>query len=205
MTLLSSIRSPADVRALSPAQLPQLAEEIRRRIIDVVGRQGGHLTSNLGVTELTIALHRVFDFSHDRLLWDVGHQCYPHKLITGRNERFETLRKAGGISGFPNIHEGEYDLFNVGHAGTSIATAVGLARGYDLLGDDRAVVALIGDASIVNGVAFEGLNQAGTLKRQFLIVLNDNEWGISPTQGAIAEYLARFRASDFYEEMKAHT
>jgi len=204
MTLLESIRSPADVKALPAKQLPQLAEEIRRRILEVVGRQGGHLTSNLGVTELIIALHRVFDFAHDRLLWDVGHQCYPHKLLTGRSDRFDQLRKAGGLSGFPSVHESEYDLFNVGHAGTSIATAVGMARAIDLLGENRAVVALIGDASIVNGVAFEGLNQAGTLKRQCLVVLNDNEWGISPTQGAIAEYLARFRASNLYEEVKTH-
>ncbi|MHC4696284.1 MAG: 1-deoxy-D-xylulose-5-phosphate synthase N-terminal domain-containing protein, partial [Planctomycetota bacterium] len=128
MSLLDSIKSPADLRALPVEQLPKLAEEIRRTIIRVVGQNGGHLTSNLGVTDLTIALHRVFDFSRDRLLWDVGHQCYPHKLLTGRNERFHTLRKAGGISGFPEVTESEYDLFNVGHAGTAIATAVGMAR-----------------------------------------------------------------------------
>ncbi len=205
MSLLDQIRSPSDVRALSMEQLPILAQDIRRRVLDVVGRRGGHLTSNLGVTELTIALHRVFDFSSDRLLWDVGHQCYPHKLLTGRHERFDSLRQAGGISGFPDAGESEYDLFNVGHAGTSIATAVGMARADQLLGRGRRVVALIGDASIVNGVAFEGLNQAGTLKRQFLVVLNDNEWGISPTQGAIAEYLAKFRASPLYSEVKDRT
>ncbi|MEE9293880.1 MAG: 1-deoxy-D-xylulose-5-phosphate synthase [Phycisphaerae bacterium] len=205
MALLDQIHSPADVRTLPVEQLPALAEEIRRRILDVVGRRGGHLTSNLGVTELTLALHRVFDFSKDRLLWDVGHQCYPHKLLTGRHERFDSLRQAGGISGFPDTSESECDLFNVGHAGTSIATAVGMARADQLLGRDRGIVALIGDASIVNGVAFEGLNQAGTLKRQFLVVLNDNEWGISPTQGAIAAYLARFRASPIYDEVKERT
>lgn len=205
MGLLEQIGSPADVRALTPEQLPELAEEVRQRILSVVSRNGGHLTSNLGVTELTIALHRVFDFSKDRLLWDVGHQCYPHKLLTGRHDRFDTLRKAGGISGFPDIHESEYDLFNVGHAGTAVATGVGMARADALLGRDACTVAVVGDASIVNGVAFEGLNQAGTLKRQFLVVLNDNEWGISPTQGAIAEYLSRFRASNFYEDVKAHT
>lgn len=202
VSLLAQIRSPADLRALPLHRLPALADEIRARILDVVGRRGGHLTSNLGVTELTIALHRVFDFSKDRLLWDVGHQCYPHKLLTGRNERFDSLRQAEGISGFPDVGESEYDLFNVGHAGTSIATAVGMARADQQLGGNRRVVTLIGDASIVNGVAFEGLNQAGTLKRQFLVVLNDNEWGISPTQGAVAEYLARFRASDFYDGVK---
>ncbi|MCH7704004.1 MAG: 1-deoxy-D-xylulose-5-phosphate synthase, partial [Planctomycetes bacterium] len=203
MSLLESINSPDDVRALSLDQLPVLADELRKRILSVVGRSGGHLTSNLGVVELTIALHRVFDFSHDRLLWDVGHQCYPHKLLTGRNDRFDDLRKPGGLSGFPCQAESIYDLFDVGHAGTSIATAVGMARGDQLAGRDCATVALIGDASIVNGVAFEGLNQAGTLKRQFLVVLNDNEWGISPTQGAVANYLAKFRTSDFYEEKKA--
>ncbi len=194
-----------DLRALPLSQLPTLAEEMRSRILDVVGRRGGHLASNLGVTDLTIALHRAFDFRVDRLLRDVGHQCYPHKLLTGRNERFDSLRQSGGLSGFPDGHESEYDLFAVGHAGTSIATAVGMARADQLLGRDRHTVALIGDASIVTGVAFEGLNQAGTLKRQFLVVLNDNEWGISPTQGGIAESLAKFRASDFYEDVKART
>ncbi|MFQ5589910.1 MAG: 1-deoxy-D-xylulose-5-phosphate synthase [Phycisphaerae bacterium] len=205
MAFLDRIKSPADLRALPLEALSTVAAEIRERIVQVVGQNGGHLTSNLGATDLIIALHRVFDFSHDRLLWDVGHQCYPHKLLTGRSERFATLRQAGGISGFPEITESEYDLFDVGHAGTSIATAVGMARGDHALGRDTRVVALIGDASIVNGVALEGLNQAGTLRRQFLVVLNDNQWGISPTQGAIAEYLAKFRASDFYEEVKAHT
>ncbi len=203
--LLDSIHSPQDLRKLNLEQLEQLAAEIRQRIIDVVCRNGGHLASNLGVTELTIALHRVFDFSKDRLLWDVGHQCYPHKLLTGRNERFDTLRQAGGVSGFPSTDESEYDLFNVGHAGTAIATAVGMARGDQLAGRDTRVVALVGDASIVNGVAFEGLNQAGTLKRQLLVILNDNSMGIAPTQGALASYLARFRLSRLYEEVKGKT
>jgi 1-deoxy-D-xylulose-5-phosphate synthase len=205
MSLLAEIRSPADVRALPLSRLPDLAREIRARILEVVGRNGGHLTSNLGVVELTIALHRVFDFTSDRLLWDVGHQCYPHKLLTGRNEAFDTLRKSGGLSGFPDNQESEFDLFKVGHAGTSIPTAVGMARADQALGRDCATVAVVGDASIVNGVSFEGLNQAGTLKRQFLVVLNDNEWGISPTQGGVADFLAKFRASDFYEEMKGRT
>ena len=200
--ILSSISSPADVQRLSLAELHELATEIRERIIDVVSKNGGHLASNLGVVELTLALHRVFDFRRDRLLWDVGHQCYVHKLITGRNARFDTLRQAGGVGGFPSKTESEYDLFNVGHAGTSIATAVGLARGDQALGRDRRVVALVGDASIVNGVAFEGLNQAGVLKRQFLVILNDNSMGIAKTQGGFAKYLARFRVSALYEEVK---
>ncbi len=200
--ILNSITSPADVQKLSVAELAQLAAEIRERIIEVVCTNGGHLASNLGIVELTLALHRVFDFRRDRLLWDVGHQCYVHKLLTGRNARFDTLRQAGGISGFPNRAESEYDLFNVGHAGTAVATAVGLARGDQALGRDRRVVALVGDASIVNGVAFEGLNQAGILKRQFLAILNDNSMGIARTQGGFATYLARFRVSSLYEEVK---
>ncbi|MBN2447936.1 MAG: 1-deoxy-D-xylulose-5-phosphate synthase, partial [Phycisphaerae bacterium] len=163
---------------------------------------GGHLASNLGAVELTLALHRVFDFQKDRLLWDVGHQCYVHKLITGRNAEFDTLRQRDGISGFPSVKESEYDLFDVGHAGTAIATAVGLARGDAACGRDNRVVAFVGDASIVNGVAFEGLNQAGVLKRQFLAVLNDNSMGIAKTQGGLASYLARFRTSSLYEEAK---
>lgn len=200
--ILSTVESPAQLRGMSREQLLQLAQEIRERVIAVVGKNGGHLASNLGVVELAIALHYAFDFAHDRLLWDVGHQAYPHKLLTGRNDRFDTLRKAGGISGFPNIDESPYDLFNVGHAGTAIPTAVGLARGASAMGEDRRVVAVVGDASIFNGVAFEGLNQAGTLRRQLLVVLNDNSMGIAPTQGGMAEYLAKFRVSPVYEELK---
>lgn len=202
MKLLPTIHHPSDLRKLTIEQLKELACEIRQRIIEVVGKNGGHLASNLGVTELTLALHYCFDFEHDRLVWDVGHQCYPHKLITGRNKDFETLRQSGGISGFPDTSESPFDLFNVGHAGTSIATALGLARADQLLGRDTRVVALVGDASIVNGLSFEGLNQAGLLDRQFLVVLNDNNWGIAPTQGAMAAYLAKFRTSYLYEEVK---
>ncbi len=200
--LLDSINSPADLRRLAVSQLPQLGQEIRREIVESVGRNGGHLASNLGVVELTLALHYVFDFSSDRLLWDVGHQCYTHKLITGRREGFSRLRKRDGVSGFPNTHESEYDQFTVGHAGTAIATALGLAYGEKSLGSGRRVVALVGDASIVNGLSFEGLNLAGALDRQLLVVLNDNSMSIAPTQGALADYLARFRTSELYEEVK---
>lgn len=200
--LLDRISSPADLRNLTPPELDKLALEVRHRIIDLVSRHGGHLASNLGVVELTIALHRVFDFSKDRLLWDVGHQCYVHKLLTGRAALMENLRQAGGASGFPSTRESPYDLFNVGHAGTAIATAVGMARGDTAMGRDTRVVALVGDASIVNGVAFEGLNQAGLLERQFLTILNDNSMGIAATQGGFADYLARFRVSSLYEEVK---
>ncbi len=202
MKLLETIHHPRDLRTLSIDQLKELAGEIRQRILDVVGSNGGHLASNLGVTEITIALHYCFDFEKDHLLLDVGHQSYPHKLLTGRNARFDTLRKAGGISGFPDPAESPFDPFKVGHAGTSIATAVGLAQADQMLGRDCRTVALVGDASIVNGLAFEGLNQAGLLDRQMLVVLNDNNWGISPSRGALAEYLAKFRVSSVYEEVK---
>jgi len=200
--LLPNIKSPADLEPLSVEQLDQLAGEVRQRIIDVVSASGGHLASNLGVVELTMALHRVFDFKQDYLLWDVGHQAYVHKILTGRNDRFETIRKTGGLSGFPAPAESEYDLFNVGHAGTAIATAVGMARGSQAQQDGRRVVAVVGDASIVNGVAFEGLNQAGTLRRQLMVILNDNAMSISSPQGGMAEYLAKFRTSKLYEDLK---
>ncbi len=201
-SLLSTIQSPADLRTLTRDELIRLAQEVRERIISSVSASGGHLASNLGVVELTIALHTIFDFERDRLLWDVGHQCYVHKLLTGRQAGFDNLRKRGGVSGFPSTAESHYDLFDVGHAGTAIATAVGMARGDQVLGRDNRTVALVGDASIVNGVAFEGLNQAGTLKRQFLTILNDNSMGIAKTQGGLASHLARFRTSGLYEEVK---
>ncbi len=202
MGILETIRSPRDLRAIPIGRLPILAEEIRTRIVEVVGRNGGHLASNLGVVELTIALHRCLNTPSDRLVLDVGHQCYPHKLLTGRHDRFDSIRKNGGLSGFPAIDESEYDLFNVGHAGTAIACLVGLARADQRAGRCDRVAALVGDASIVNGLSFEGLNQAGTLHRQFLVVLNDNSWGIAPTQGALAMHLARIRANPVYGELK---
>lgn len=207
MPLLDAIKSPADLRQLSMDELKALAGEIRSRIFDSVSRNGGHLASNLGVVELTIALHYVYDFGPypkgpDRLVWDVGHQCYPHKMLTGRAAQFDRLRKKGSVSGFPSPSESPYDLFAVGHAGTAISTAVGLARGDSHAGMHNHVVAVVGDASIVNGMAFEGLNNAGTLKRQLLIVLNDNGMSISPPQGAMSQYLERVRVSTTYEEFK---
>jgi len=211
MGLLEQIRTPADLRTMSIAQLEELAADIRETIISKVSRSGGHLAPNLGVVELTIAMHRVFDFAHDRLLFDVGHQCYPHKLLTGRLDKFEQLRTSAGISGFPEPSESEYDLFRVGHAGTAISTAVGMARGDTLMSnsytpetrpDGKRVVSIIGDASIVNGVAMEGLNNAGMLKRQFLVVLNDNGMSISKPQGAMAQYFDRVRVSHTYSDFK---
>src|SRR6476659_5387184 len=173
MALLDSISSPADLRKVPMEQLSELAREMRERIFTAVSKNGGHLASNLGVVELTIALHYVYDFGPyptgpDRLLWDVGHQSYAHKLLTGRGGGFPNLRKRGSVSGFPSPDESPYDLFAVGHAGTAISTAVGMARGDGHLNRDNHVVAVVGDASIVNGMAFEGLNNAGTLNRQLL-------------------------------------
>ncbi|MHC4429008.1 MAG: 1-deoxy-D-xylulose-5-phosphate synthase [Planctomycetota bacterium] len=201
--LLEQIHSPFDLKKLNPEQLVELADDVRHAICDQVSQTGGHLAPNLGVVELTLALHYVFDFSHDRLLFDVGHQCYPHKLITGRFPSLSTLRKTGGIAGFPEPRESAYDLFSVGHAGTSISTAIGMARGDMLNGEtDRKVVALVGDSSIVNGVAMEGLNNAGTLERQFLVVLNDNGMSIGKPQGALAGYFDKIRVSPRFQEFK---
>ncbi|HEX4123572.1 MAG TPA: 1-deoxy-D-xylulose-5-phosphate synthase, partial [Tepidisphaeraceae bacterium] len=207
MPWLDHLSTPADLRKLSLAELAELAAEMRTGIFQAVSQNGGHLASNLGVVELTLALHYVYDFGPypagpDRLLWDVGHQSYSHKMLTGRAGQFPRLRKRGSVSGFPSPDESPYDLFAVGHAGTSISTAVGMARGDAHLGRKNHVVAVVGDASIVNGLAFEGLNNAGTLKRQLLIILNDNGMSISKPQGAFAQYLERVRVSETYEEMK---
>ncbi|QNN24672.1 1-deoxy-D-xylulose-5-phosphate synthase [Planctomycetales bacterium ZRK34] len=201
--LLPTIHSPADIKRLSVEQLEQLAGEIRQAICDQVSKTGGHLAPNLGVVELSLALHYVFDFSYDRLLFDVGHQCYPHKLVTGRAPMLGKLRQEDGMAGFPEPRESGYDLFSVGHAGTAISTAVGVARGDQINGQtDRKTVALIGDSSIVNGLAMEGLNNAGTLKRQFLIVLNDNGMSIGQPQGALAHYFDKTRLSPTYKSVK---
>ncbi|MEI7656641.1 MAG: 1-deoxy-D-xylulose-5-phosphate synthase [Phycisphaerae bacterium] len=211
MTLLETIKSPHDLRKLPESRLPELAADIRAAICSQVAKSGGHLAPNLGVVELTIALHYVFDFGFDRLLFDVGHQCYPHKLLTGRLHMLPGLRTREGMAGFPEPRESPYDLFSVGHAGTGISTAVGMARGDTLAKEGfdprtnpagRRVVTIIGDASIANGVAMEGLNNAGTLKRQFLIILNDNGMSISKPQGALAHYFDRVRLSQAYAGLK---
>ncbi|HEY8746330.1 MAG TPA: 1-deoxy-D-xylulose-5-phosphate synthase [Tepidisphaeraceae bacterium] len=207
MALLDAISCPADLRKLSMPELIELAAEMRDVIFNAVSQNGGHLASNLGVVELTIALHYVYDFGPypagpDRLLWDVGHQSYSHKLLTGRSALFPRLRRRGSVSGFPNPDESPYDLFAVGHAGTAISTGVGMARADQQLGRDNHVVSVVGDASIVNGLSFEGLNGAGTLKRQMLMVLNDNGMSISQPQGAFAQYIERVRVSVTYEEAK---
>ncbi|MBS3821113.1 MAG: 1-deoxy-D-xylulose-5-phosphate synthase [Planctomycetes bacterium] len=202
---LESIASPHQLRRMSVKELEQLAAEVRARIIDVVRRKGGHLASNLGITELTVALHYVYDFSRDRLLWDVGHQCYPHKMMTGRAKQFDTLREGGGISGFPSPAESDYDLFYTGHAGTAVSTATGLAQADLASGRETNVVAVVGDASIANGLSVEGLNNAALLNRQFLLVLNDNNMAIDRPRGALAEALEHMRMTDRYRELKHST
>lgn len=207
MPLLDTIKSPSDLKTVTIDKLQLLAGELREKIFASVSRNGGHLASNLGVVELTLALHYIYDFGPfptgpDRLLWDVGHQCYAHKMLTGRASGFERLRKKGSVGGFPSPEESPYDLFSVGHAGTAISTAVGMARGDAHLKLHNHVVAVVGDASIVNGLALEGLNNAGTLSRQLLIVLNDNGMSISKPQGAFSQYLERVRVSTTYEEFK---
>ncbi|HEX5723853.1 MAG TPA: 1-deoxy-D-xylulose-5-phosphate synthase [Longimicrobiaceae bacterium] len=203
MALLETVRTPADVRALPPEVLPQLCAEVRDRIIDVVSaHKGAHFGSNLGTVELTVALHRAFDTPRDQLIWDVGHQAYPHKLLTGRNERFHTIRQKGGLSGFLRRDESEFDVFGAGHAGTSISAAVGVAAARDLRGEDFEVIAVIGDGSMTCGLPYEALNNAGHTDRDLIVVLNDNEMSISPNVGAMHKYLTGIRTSPFYNKVR---
>ncbi len=200
--LLDKINSPEDLRKLNLENLPELAKEIRFEILKTVFQNGGHLASSLGVVELTIALHYCFDLSRDRLVFDVGHQCYPHKILTGRRKNFHTIRKKGGISGFPYPPESPYDCFHTGHAGTSISLGLGGACWDEIIDVDRKAIAVIGDASLGSGVALEALNWAGQKDRNMLIVLNDNEMSISKTVGALAKYLSRIRMGTLYTGMK---
>ena len=194
--ILETINSPADVKALSLEQLKQLAEEIRQFLISVISKTGGHLAPNLGVVELTLALHRVFSTPQDKMVFDVGHQSYIHKIITGRREQFPTLRQYGGLSGFPKRTESEHDAFGTGHSSTSISAALGMAVARDLQQQDYDVVAVIGDGSMTGGMAFEALNNAGTLHKKMIVVLNDNEMSISKNVGAMSEYLYQLRTGE---------
>ena len=204
-TLLSQIKSPADLKGFDRKQLGQLADELREQIVSTVSANGGHLGSSLGVVELTIALHHVFDSPHDQIVWDVGHQAYAHKLLTGRRERFDTLRQVDGISGFPKKSESEYDCFGVGHSSTSISAALGMAAGRDICGDDNKIIAVIGDGSLTAGMAFEGLNHAGHLKQKMVVILNDNEMSISPNVGALSSFLSRKMTSERFIRFKKET
>jgi 1-deoxy-D-xylulose-5-phosphate synthase len=200
--LLDSIDSPRDLRKLDRRQLPQVAQEIRDQIIDVVSRVGGHFGGNLGIVELTLALHYMFDTPRDQIVFDTGHQTYPHKLITGRRHTFHTIRQHNGISGFCKREESEYDVFNAGHASTSISAAVGIALARDFRKEDYRVVAVIGDGALSGGIALEGLNQAGHLKRKLMIVLNDNDMSISTNVGAMSGYLNQIIKGQRYNQAK---
>ena len=201
--LLSAIEDPGDLRRLPRAQLKGLADEVRECVLQNVSRTGGHLSSNLGTVELTIALHYVFNTPHDRLVWDVGHQTYPHKILTGRRERMPTLRQLGGISGFPRREESEYDTFGTAHSSTSISAALGMAVAARQKGEDRKAVAIIGDGAMTAGMAFEALNNAGVERdARLLVVLNDNDMSISPPVGALNRYLAQLMSGNFYAAAK---
>jgi 1-deoxy-D-xylulose-5-phosphate synthase len=200
--ILKNINSPQDIRTMTYHQLEELAGEIREEIIAIVANNGGHLAPNLGVVELTLAIHKVFQSPVDRILWDVGHQCYVHKIITGRKDDFKTLRQFGGISGFPRPSESIHDVFGTGHSSTSISAALGLALARDLQGESYNVVAVIGDGAMTGGMAFEALNHAGQLKKDMIVILNDNEMSIAQNVGAMSGYLARLRTDPVYTRGK---
>jgi len=202
---LELLKTTADLKKLSIQELKELAAEIRETIIERVSKNGGHLSSNLGVVELTIALHYVFNSPVDKILWDVGHQSYTHKLLTGRYERFSSLRKYKGISGFPRRDESEHDVFGTGHSSTSISAALGIIEGRDKNKEDYKVMAVIGDGAMTAGLAFEGLNNAGHLKKDLIVILNDNEMSISKNVGALSAYLNRILTGEFYQKFKKET
>lgn len=199
---LEKIKNPGDVKALNSEESKLLAEEIRQFLIEKISCSGGHLASNLGVVELTIALHQVFNLPEDKIIWDVGHQAYTHKILTGRKSGFDELRKYGGMSGFPKRKESEYDCFDTGHSSTSISAGLGYARARDIKGDKYHVISVIGDGALTGGMAFEALNNAGQLKKNFIIVLNDNNMSISENVGGLSRYLGNLRTGEFYKGLK---
>src|SRR5688572_13524797 len=203
MSLLNSIDIPADLRKLALEDLPPLAEEVRARLVDVCSRTGGHIGAGLGVVELTIALHYAFETPKDQLVWDVGHQGYPHKLLTGRKDRMETLRQEGGVSGFLKRSESEYDVFGAGHAATAISAALGVAVGRDLRNEKFKVVAVLGDGALTSGLAYEGLNNAGASERDIVVILNDNEMSIAPNVGAMSKYLNSVQRNPLYNRLRS--
>jgi len=202
---LEDIKSPRDLKGLDFNQLTDVSEELRSTIIEVVSKTGGHLASSLGVVELTVALHYVFDTPYDKIIWDVGHQSYPHKMITGRYSRFDTLRQYKGLAGFPKREESQYDTFDTGHSSTSISAAVGMLEAREVNGEHYKAVAVIGDGAMTSGLAFEGLNHSGKHKRDLVVVLNDNEMSISPNVGALSAYLNRIMTGDFYKRIRNET
>ncbi len=203
--LIEKIKSPKDIKTLSTEELEKLTEELREIIIQTVATNGGHLASNLGTVDLTVALHYVFDSPEDKIIWDVGHQSYAHKLLTGRFNGFKTIRQHKGISGFPKLEESPHDAFGTGHSSTSISSALGILEGRDQNNEDFKVIAVIGDGSMTAGLAFEGLNHAGHLKKDLIVILNDNEMSISPNVGALSAYLQRMLIGDLYVKFKKET
>src|ERR1700729_1855345 len=196
--LLDRVRYPADLRNFSPEQLRELADELRAETIDAVSVTGGHLGASLGVVELTVAIHAIFETPHDRLIWDVGHQAYPHKILTGRRDRIRTLRQGGGLSGFTKRSESEYGPFGAAHSSTSISAGLGMAVARDLKGGDNHVIAVIGDGAMSAGMAYEAMNNAGAMNSQLLVILNDNDMSIAPPVGALSKHLAKLVSGRTY-------
>src|SRR3974390_3023477 len=200
--LLDTLKTPADLRRLQPDQLQQLADELRSETVNTVAVTGGHLGASLGVIELTVALHYVFDTPYDKLIWDVGHQAYPHKILTGRRDRIRTLRQGGGLSGFTKRAESEYDPFGAAHAATSISAALGFAVARDRRGDDNAVIAVIGDGAMSAGMAYEAMNNAADTTRQLIVIPNDNDKSIAPPVGGMSAYLAGLVSGGAYRGVR---
>lgn len=195
---LDKINEPKDLKKLEIKEKEELAEEIRKELINIVSKNGGHLASNLGVVELTIALHSVFNTPEDKIIWDVGHQSYVHKMLTGRKDKMNTLRKLDGIAGFPKTNESKYDTFNTGHSSTSISVGTGMARARDILKENYKVISVIGDGSLTGGMALEALNDAGASKTNLIVILNDNEMSISKNVGGIPMFLSKLRTRKLY-------
>lgn len=200
--ILRKIKSPRDLKKLTQKELEILCDQIRYKLIGTVSNNGGHLASNLGVVDLTVALHKVFNTPNDKIIWDVGHQCYTHKVLTGRLDKIDTIRQNGGLSGFPKRSESEYDAFNAGHSSTSISAAFGISKAKELSGETGHVIAVIGDGALTGGLAYEGLNNAGRAKRNFIVVLNDNKMSISKNVGSISRYLASMRTKPAYLKVR---
>lgn len=200
--LLEKIEKSSDIKKLKPEEYPLLAEEIRQFLLEKISKTGGHLASNLGVVELTMALHLAFDLPKDKIVWDVGHQAYTHKLLSGRRDGFNDLRQFGGMSGFPKRKESPYDAFDTGHSSTSISAGLGIAQARDILGEDYSVISVIGDGALTGGMAYEALNNAAQMQKNFIIILNDNEMSISPNVGGMSKYLSSVRTRDSYAELK---
>lgn len=202
MSVLEQINGPEDLKRIDIGELEKLAEEIRQLIVSVISKTGGHLASNLGVVELTIALHRTFDIKKDKIIWDVGHQCYAHKILTGRRDQFHTIRQYGGISGFPRVSESAYDCFGTGHASTAISAALGMSLARDFRNESYKVLAVVGDGALTGGMAFEALNHAGQLKTDLIVVFNDNEMSISPTVGGFSQRINKLRTASIYNRIR---